>query len=175
MRKQTAIFSLLVTLTSILTMQSSARQTPPPQEEGVIRINVNLVQVDAVVTDNNGKPVTDLTANDFEVLQDGKRQTISNFAFVNVKDHSAKFTPSSASRAAKNGPASPPPPPSTLRPDQIRRTIFIIVDDLALSFDSTVHVREAAKKWVESAMQSGDLVAIMHQRGYGRAAAVHGG
>jgi hypothetical protein len=34
--------------------------------EGVIRINVNLVQVDAIVTDGKGKPVLNLTADDFE-------------------------------------------------------------------------------------------------------------
>ena len=52
-------------------------QTPP---ETVIRINVNLVQVDANVTDCQGKPVTDLKAEDFQILQDGKPQVITNFS-----------------------------------------------------------------------------------------------
>src|ERR1700688_3137932 len=67
----------------VLATQSSAQQTP--SQEGVIRINVTLVQVDAVVTDARGKPVTNLTADDFEVFQDGKTQTITNFAFVDVR------------------------------------------------------------------------------------------
>src|SRR6185436_4514852 len=58
-------------------------QAPP--SPFVIRINVNLVQVDAIVTDSKGKPVTDLRAEDFEVLQDGKPQAITNFEFVDVK------------------------------------------------------------------------------------------
>jgi VWFA-related protein len=147
--------SLLVGLVSVLTTQSAARQAA---DDGVIRINVNLVQVDAVVTDSKGKAVTDLTGDDFEVFQDGKRQVIKNFAFINVKGRSAAFTPRVQ---PKNSPAVPPPPPIALRPDQIRRTIAIVVDDLGLSFDSMVHVREAAKKWVESQMQTGDMVAVI--------------
>ena len=38
----------------------------------VIRIDVNLVQVDAVVTDSRQRRVTDLQAADFELWQDGK-------------------------------------------------------------------------------------------------------
>src|SRR5579872_660966 len=64
--------------------QSSTPQQPAPPEE-VIRINVNLVQVDAVVTDAQGHNVTDLQASDFEVKQDGKPQAITNFSYVNTR------------------------------------------------------------------------------------------
>ena len=55
-------------------MQFSAQQVPlgPP----VIRINVNLVQVDAVVTDSKGNAVTDLKADDFEILLDELAQNL---------------------------------------------------------------------------------------------------
>src|SRR5262252_5292683 len=66
------------------TLVAAGRQTP--SQEGVIRINVNLVQVDAIVTDSKGKPVTDLTADDFEVFQDGKPQAITSFTFVDLKE-----------------------------------------------------------------------------------------
>src|SRR4051794_37407330 len=89
---------LTFALLGVLTTQSSPQQTPP--QEGVIRINVNLVQVDAIVTDAKGKPVTDLSADDFEVLQDGKKQAITNFAFINVKE-ARLITPPAASPAQK--------------------------------------------------------------------------
>jgi hypothetical protein len=57
--------SLLVFIVLLVTQSAAQQQTPT--SEGVIRINVNLVQVDAVVTDNKGKPVTNLSAEDFEV------------------------------------------------------------------------------------------------------------
>jgi hypothetical protein len=78
-------------LVSVLATQSTAQQAPPAP--GVIRINVNLVQVDAVVTDNKGKAVTNLKAEDFEVLQDGKPQIITNFDFVDVKDSRPRVLP----------------------------------------------------------------------------------
>src|SRR4029434_8849404 len=91
----------------ILATQSSAQQGPPPP--GVIRINVNLVQVDAVVTDNKGQAVTDLKAEDFEVLQDGKAQAITNFTFIDVKDAAARSSVVRPAVQPKGG--APPPPP----------------------------------------------------------------
>ncbi|HEV3141200.1 MAG TPA: VWA domain-containing protein [Vicinamibacterales bacterium] len=44
----------------------------------------NLVQVDALVTDGSGKPVSDLTADDFEVADDGAPVPISAFRFVSA-------------------------------------------------------------------------------------------
>src|SRR5438105_4255621 len=45
-----------------------------------LRTKVNLVVVPTTVRDGNGSPVTGLTQDDFEILEDGKPQTISNFS-----------------------------------------------------------------------------------------------
>ncbi|MEM7479808.1 MAG: VWA domain-containing protein [Acidobacteriota bacterium] len=45
-------------------------------------LDVNLVNLDVYVTDKAGNPVTDLTVEDFEVFEDGRRQKISNFSAV---------------------------------------------------------------------------------------------
>src|SRR5205807_4155279 len=55
----------------------------------------------------------------------------------------------------------PPVPPNRLRPEDIRRTIALVVDDLGLSFESTYYVRHALKRFVDEQMQPGDLVAII--------------
>ena len=153
----------------VLATQSSAQQTPSP--EGVIRINVNLVQVDAIVTDAKGKPVTNLTADDFKVFQDGKAQTITDFSFVDVRDSRVNTPPPPTvlkSQQAKNQPAPVPPPPlPPIRSDQIRRTIALMVDDLALSADGTIRVRQTLKKWVDTEMRPGDLVAVLGLGGLG--------
>jgi VWFA-related protein len=52
------------------------------QQEYRLRVTVNLVQVDAVVTDSHGKPVSDLKPDDFQMLLDGKPQTITTFSFI---------------------------------------------------------------------------------------------
>jgi VWFA-related protein len=44
-----------------------------------IKVNTRLVQFDVVVTDSQGRPVKNLTAADFTVLQDGQPQTVRAF------------------------------------------------------------------------------------------------
>ena len=46
----------------------------------VVRITTNLMQVDATVTDRDGKQVTDLKAADFEIMENGRPQAITNFS-----------------------------------------------------------------------------------------------
>jgi VWFA-related protein len=129
-----------------------------PSDEDVIHINVNLVQVDAVVTDSKHHLVTDLKAGDFQVLQDGKPQKITNFSYVSLKPAAAVAAAPAAAGKVKG---VPPPPPVPVRPEQARRLIALVVDDLGLAFDSVARVRGALKKFVDEQMQPGDLVAIV--------------
>src|SRR2546428_8561177 len=64
--------------------QPSATPLQPPRagDEDVVRITTNLVQVDAVVTDKNGKPITDLKPEEVQISEDGKRQKITHFAYI---------------------------------------------------------------------------------------------
>jgi VWFA-related protein len=82
-------------------------QQPPPTAEGnpanpVFRTTTRLVQVDVVVTDKQGKPVSGLTQADFTVLQDGKPQQIRVF-----DPHTGNNNAASASAVA-NAPKLPP-------------------------------------------------------------------
>lgn len=54
-------------------------QAPP---EAVIRVNVNLIQIDVTAVDRKGRRVEDLTAPDFEVKRDGKRQRLKSVEWV---------------------------------------------------------------------------------------------
>ena len=59
-------------------------QTQPPHAaDAVIRVSVNLVEVDALVTDSKGRHVADLKPEDFTILEDGNPQKITQFAYVN--------------------------------------------------------------------------------------------
>jgi VWFA-related protein len=77
MTKRSLSIALLVFLTSV-----AGAQLPPLVE----RVNVSVINVDVTVTNRAGAPVTDLTPDDFEVLEDGKPQKITNFYVV---DHAA--------------------------------------------------------------------------------------
>jgi VWFA-related protein len=127
-------------------------------DDDVVRLNVDLVQVDAVVTDKEGKQVTDLTSDDFEIYQDGRLQKITTFTYIKVEDQENK--PKIANEK-KPGIPIPPPPSGKLNPENVRRTIALVVDDLGLSHSSSVYVRQALRKFVDENMQPGDLVAII--------------
>jgi VWFA-related protein len=139
-------------------------QTSPaqkPEDVDVVRITTNLVQVDAVVTDKNGKVVTDLKPEEVQIFEDGRQQKVTHFSYYVAESASAE-KPTKPVTVDKN---APPVPPNRLRPEDIRRTIALVVDDLGLSFESTYYVRRALKKFVDEQMQPGDLVAIIRTSG----------
>ncbi len=117
-------------------------------QEPLVRISVQLVQVDAVVTDKNGKIVRNLEQGDFEVLQDGKPVRINKFSFVEagLPGYKAPLGPRTA---------------AALKPEQVRRTVVVLVDDLGLSFSAMAGVRDGLKKFIDRQLQPNDLVAIL--------------
>jgi VWFA-related protein len=135
---------------------------PSASEEDVVRITTNLVQVDAVVTDKSGKVVTDLKPEEVQIFEDARAQKITHFSYI-VADSSIPSQPPKPTEPLDKN--APPPPPVTLRPEQVRRTIALVVDDLGLSFESCAFVRQALKKFVDQQMQPGDLVAIIRTGG----------
>src|SRR3954453_2410174 len=62
----------------------SQQQPNDSQQPPTIRRGINYVSVDVIVTDKDGKQVLDLTQNDCSVAEDGKPQTIDNFAVVKI-------------------------------------------------------------------------------------------
>ena len=177
MRKFLLFTQTLVLIVSPIFSFVGFAQTPPadkvqqkpqsqPQEQvspdSVVRITTRLVQIDAVVVDKDGKLVTDLKPEDFKILEDGKEQKITNFSFITLQPETpAPVTEKTNPKLAAGKIAAPPIPPARIKPEQIRRTIALIADDLGLSFESTVYAREAMKKFVNEQMQPGDLVAII--------------
>jgi VWFA-related protein len=123
-------------------------------------VTTTLVQVDAVVTDSKGHYITDLTADDFAIYDDGKPQKITNFSYVRVGAPAPAAPKPAGKPSGKSLPALPPAPSAPLRREDVRRTIVLMVDDLGLSFESMAYVRAALRKFVERQMQPGDLVAI---------------
>jgi len=61
-------------------------QNTDPAQGTAIRVNVDLVQVGAVVTDSEDRPVTDLKIEEFVILQDGIPQEITNLPYIRTKD-----------------------------------------------------------------------------------------
>jgi VWFA-related protein len=147
------------------TTQTTQPQTPQPaDDDDVVRITTSLVQTDVVVTDKDGRQVTDLKAEDFEILENGKPQNITNFSYVLTAPSaapSADAAPSPTPAPRDKTGAQPVPPPARLRPEQVRRAIALVVDDLRMSHEGVHAARQALKKYVDEQVQPGDLVAII--------------
>lgn len=154
--KSAALFLsfLLVSVIQASAQEASPKPSPPAVDGEVVKISTNLIRVDVTVTDGKGKPVTDLRRDEIEIFENGEKQKITGLTFVaGSKTPAAKPVP-----VDKN---AIPLPLAILRPEQIRRTIALVVDDLSLSFESAHQTRRALKKFVDDQMQEGDLAAII--------------
>ncbi len=141
----------------VLAFAASAQVPTPTPDNDVVKISTNLIQVDVSVTDLKGKVINDIKPGEIEIYENGEKQKITNFSFVQTtKTVTERPTP-----ADKNDKNAIPIPQAILRPDQIRRTIALVVDDLSLSFESAYQTRRALKKFVDEQMKEGDLVAII--------------
>ena len=63
--------------------RSAAAQTQAPPSV-TFQVEVNYVDVDAIVTDEQGNFVSGLTREDFEVFEDGKPQKVEMFSYVEL-------------------------------------------------------------------------------------------
>jgi VWFA-related protein len=78
---------LVASVGLVRTQDSPAPQgsAPPPQGGPTFRTGVNLVRVDVIVADDKGHPVIDLTKEDFEIVEDGRQQTIDLFRHIRIE------------------------------------------------------------------------------------------
>jgi VWFA-related protein len=146
------------------------KPTPPPQEPDdldVVKITTNLVQIDAVVTDRKGNHVTDLRADEVEMLENGKPQKITDFSYIKLARPAASAVATTKPAETVGSGAGPavPGPPKKLRREEVQRTIALIVDDLRMSFDGVRFSKEALKKFLDEQMLPNDLVAIIRTAG----------
>jgi VWFA-related protein len=145
--------------------EPSTQQPAKAPDDEVVRITTNLIQLDVTVTDKNGKPVEDLRPEDFEILENNRSRTISNFSYVSAgKD----VTQAGGGNQKPTVQEATPQPPTRLTPDQVKRTTALVVDDIELSAESLVLVRQALKKFIDNTMKPGDLIAIIRtSNGFG--------
>ncbi len=104
------MFKLRSTLACLLLLMTAplAAQEPAPAElpedagprEFFDTFDVNLVNLEVFVTDKQGNPITGLTKDDFEILEDGRPVTITNFYTVEDGVPSAAAEPVEVAQAA---------------------------------------------------------------------------
>jgi VWFA-related protein len=110
-----------------------------------------MVDVNVVVRDSHGKPISGLKKEDFEVYDQGKQQKISSFS-AEVAHPNVVQAPPTVSEAA----VAPPPPPAPVPP----RFLGMYFDDENLSTGQLVYVRKAAETFVNKNMEESDRAAV---------------
>ncbi len=153
---------LTILATALLAVSAAAQDvtTPVPRStpEDVVKISTSLVQFDVSVTDKDGRPIKDLRPDEIRVFENGKERNISGISFI-AGERTAANASTSGSRTTSVLPGK------QLKANEVRRAIAIVVDDLTLSFESTDFVRQTLRRFVDTQMQDGDLVAIVRSGG----------
>jgi VWFA-related protein len=138
--------------------QQPAPPPPPPtQQQPTFKVRVDYVEVDAVVTDKQGRLVRDLKKEDFQVLEDGKSQAITNFSLVDIpidKENRPLFA------------ASPIEPDVKTNEKPFDGRVYVmVIDDMHTRFGRSNRVKVAAKQFIERRLGANDLMAIVHTAG----------
>src|SRR3954451_22753634 len=135
----------------LLSAAPGAQQAPPAQPPTpplTFKVEVNYVEIDAVVTDEQGAFVRNLTKDDFQVVEDGKPQPLSVFAPVDIPIERAD--PPLYTKTAI------PPDVATNRVPFEGRVFVIVIDDLHITFSRTPRARAAARQFIERYVGTND-------------------
>ncbi len=131
-------WAALCTSGPVFASQGQAAPTPAPPSL-IIQVGVDLIQIDASVTDKKGRPVSDLRPADFKLEVDGQKIAVTNAAFF-VPSQTAGNGPtlSTAAGAAGGGSAA------------TDHTVVFIVDDLNMSFGSMYAARKELRLFAQA-------------------------
>jgi VWFA-related protein len=159
--KKAFFFACITAFAALTLYPQQPVSTPTPAGDGqVVKINTDLIQIDVTVTDKDGKVVTTLRPEDFELFENGEKQTITNFGFVSKTIGGATTAGGGNIAPPANGQTSVP-----IKRSDVRRTMAIVIDDLNLSFASVFYTRKAINRFIDEQMRPDDLVAIIRVGG----------
>ncbi len=139
--------------------QQAGDAAPPPQgdapQQPTFRAGVNFVRVDVIAHDAKGQPIIDLTQADFEVLEDGRPQTVEQFRLIRIDGN----------------PRPGDPPPRELRnriDEEIEisrddvRVFVIFFDDYHVRLGNSLSVKEPLIRFVQTQLRPNDIVGLMY-------------
>ena len=137
---------------------SLASPRPDPQMPPItFRAEVNYVEVDAVVVDAQGKFVRNLSKEDFKITEDGKPQQTSAFALVDIPVERAErtlFQPNAIEPDVQNNLRTPD-----------GRLYVLLLDDIHTDATRSLHVRKAARQFIQRNLGANDLAAVVYTSG----------
>ena len=152
---------------------AAAQNQEPPEVKSeetaptfTVRAQRNEVLVRVIVRDANGNVVGGLTKDDFRLFDNRKPQSVTAFSVENNQLAPAGKPPTPAAATAKSAQSAEPAEaePVLALP---QRYVAFYFDDLVVSFEDMVRIREAAGKFIESSLQPTDRAGIFTSSGLG--------
>jgi len=143
--------------------QSSDKNSPEMASSDVpttFKVNVKLVVVRVVARDSKGQAIGNLQQQDFQVFDNGKPQTITQFS---VEKAGARVTMEPNGRSPTNE-SSSAPGENVQAPEAPRRYTAYLFDDVHLKFGDITYARQAAERHL-AALQPTDRAAIFSTSG----------
>jgi VWFA-related protein len=138
------IIAALITLTAAASLAQEAAET----------IEVRVVNVDVVVRDRAGKPVSGLTKNDFQIFENGQPREITNLYEVRAP----AAPPAAKAAVAQAAPdAAPAAAPVETRP----RNIVMFVDNYSLASFRREKVLQSLRKFISENLAPNDRVMLV--------------
>ena len=147
MRTWTPRVALMVLATALVSAQQGQRP--------VFRLTTDIVSTELRVRDASGKFIPNLTINDFEILEDGVPQKITNMALTLGNRVMTQEVP--VAPVVKEGLILPPSPPMA---GQSGRVFIIFVDDMHIQFKNTSQTRTILRN-IRDTLIHDDLVGIV--------------
>jgi VWFA-related protein len=143
MNARTAVLALIVTV--LHASPSPAQQTSPFSET----VEVRVTNVEVIVTGSDGKPVPGLKKEDFEILEDGVRQQVTNFAEIHETGPAGTLTV-----------GTPDSEPDAAPVESRQRVITVFVDNATLEMGNRNNVIPQLRQFLTDNVRPGDAVAI---------------
>src|SRR5215471_10962081 len=127
-----------------------ASQDAQPPTRQVFRAGANFVAVDAYPT-RNGKIVDNLTRHDFDVFEDGKRQSIEQFEFVRGLPDGPDVLPAPTRLEAAN----------RLAGDPRRRVFVVFLTGYHASPEGAANTQKATTAFFNQSVSPSDLFGVL--------------
>ena len=126
-------------------------ETPRPQRP-VFRGGTQLVRVDAYPTGKDGRIIEGLTADDFEIFEDGKPQKVETFEF----DRFETWTPDGERKDPKSQQEA-----YDLAADPAWRVFVIVIDPAAYNIEGQHYLRAPLREFIERDLGPHDLFGLL--------------
>jgi VWFA-related protein len=145
-----AIFAIAMSSSTARAQQPAQTVAQEPRGEP-LRATSRLVQLNVLVHDSKGKPVRDLTKDDFAVLDEGRQRQIAVFSITGERAAPAVAVPSHSLTLNNR---------SSAQTERSNAAVIILVDSLNMrSRDDLLYVKRELPKYLKN-LQAGDPVAL---------------